>query len=224
MKNLNLINLLAVLMVVLIFACDKEENDTPQREQSEYVGFTGILPDNLPFGEENISASNHVSGMADSTGGAAYLTHYLNIRDSVAGVNIQIMLPFIQYSNNFNPETADLIREAQVHYSYDQVKSLLAPGDKPVLSRQEPDLERGFMILVGGNSLDSYANDLYFDQVGSTLKVIQLTEGTESDPVRGQVKTMYITFEADVHLHPQNADYNQLKEFKGLLRMKYREI
>jgi hypothetical protein len=44
-KNRKLTSLLAALMVVLTFACDKEENDKPKREQSENVGFTGVLPD-----------------------------------------------------------------------------------------------------------------------------------------------------------------------------------
>jgi hypothetical protein len=224
MKTRKLAQFLAAIMVVLLFACDKHEMDTPQREQSEKVGFTGTLPDNLTFGDENISSSNHVSGIADSTGGAAYLTHFLNIRDSVAGSNIQVRLPFIKYNDKFNPETDDLIKDAQVHYPYQQVKNLLSPGNKPILSLQEPDQKKGFMIWVGGNSFNGYSNDQYFDQVDSQLKVTQLTEGTETDPTRGQVKTLHATFAVDVNLYPRNANYNQAKKFKGILQVKYREI
>lgn len=225
MKNKKFTSLLAALIVMFLFACDKEENGTPKQVELQSVGFTGTLPGNQTFGDKNILSSNHVSGIADSVGGAAYLNHYLNIRDSVAGINIQIILPLMKYSNDFNPETDDLIKEARVHYSYQEVKNLLSPGNKPILSQQEPDTKKGLTINVGDKkSVNGYSTVPPFDQDGSQLKVIQIIEGTETDPSRGQVKTLNITLEVDVKLYPNDANYNRPEKFKGILRMKYREV
>lgn len=218
-------------LLIILSACDKEENETLKQLELESVGFTGTLPDGRAFGKIGIVATNEPA-TSSSTNDGSYVRHGLSILDPGTGINISIELPHLKYSNDFNAGyEEDSIMEgdgattrqiARKFYSYELVKEKLAVGDKFLVSLQKPYSTNTFRVQVNDNiNYNNFICDAG-DQIGSYLKVIKLIEGTETDVILGNIKTLEVIFDIDVKLyHPTEPKRTPPKKLKGFLRMKY---
>jgi hypothetical protein len=213
-----------LLAGVLVFssAC----TDTDQAEplpQLETVGFAGSLPDGRTFGSEVTVSHGIVSSSSSNQG--SFISHIFSIEDS-AGISLKVELPYVKFSNAYLPpsESADLQQIINEHYPLQVVKEKLSAGDKLILSSQHPDMSKAFRIqMADQRNYLAYTTEQHLDQGGSYLRVKQVLEGQETDPVLGTVKTIDITFDVDVKLYPSDWGTTQPGKLKGLLRMKYRE-
>lgn len=228
MKNRYLLPLLSILLMVSLGACDKEENDTPKRLKLEAIGFSGILPDGRTFCQTGIVASNWVGGSAGSADGS-YILHGLTVTDTLTKISIHMDLPLVKYSNDYiagsEGDGSELKRIARQYYPYQTVKEKLSVGNKILVSSQIPNFDtNSFRVQVVDNA--NYNDFLCVeDQTGSYLKVTELIESTETDPVSGNVKTLKVTFDLDVKMvHARGPGPTLPTNLKGLLRMKYRQI
>ena len=212
-------------MVIFLFACDKDENGTQRKLKLQSVGFTGTLPDGWKFGTTGIIAQNGLGGAASSDDGS-YIRHGLSIADTVVGFAITLELPQIKYSNDFITRN-DLKPVARQYYSYNTVKEKLSVGNKLLLSRQNQDVTKCFRLQMWDEiNYIGFTAD-YDSDTASYLKVTDLIEGTEPDPVLGQVKILEVIFDLSVQVHqvyPIKSSIGAPVKVKGLLRMKYREI
>lgn len=234
MKNRSLTTFLAALLMVFLFACDKEEQDVQKQLKLESIGFAGTLPDGRTFGKTGIVDRNGQASSSSTNEGSS-ITHVLSIFDSVAGIYIKVDLPHLKYSDGFNAGyEGDSIIEgngattrkiAREFYPYQMVKEKLAVGSKLLISSQIPYSTNAFRVQVNDNI--NYHNFICDagDQTDSYLKVVELVEGTETDPTLGQVKTLEVVFELDVKMYHANEPRpTPPSKLKGLLRMKYREV
>ncbi len=156
------------------------------------------------------------------------ISHDLVVLDTVAGIKLSIELPYIQYSEQYHPyrendqdSTGQL---AKKYYPYPVVKEKLSLGDQRILSSQHPDNRTAFRLqMVDEKNYVSYTCESQLDQTGSYLKVKEITEGVEIDPVAGPVKKIEVLFELDVKLYASNWATTPAGRMKGLLRVKYLE-
>lgn len=224
---MKLTNLLTTLLLVFLFACDKDKNGTQKQVELQSVGFTGTLPDGRTFSKTGIVATSGLSGGSmgiDSSYIESHIIHVLSVSDTVAGITLVIDLPHVNYRDE-NLSKKDLKAIARKYYPYQAVKEKLAVGNKILVNGQNPDYTKSFRFQVND---DINYNDFLSsgpDQTGSYLKVTDLIESTEPDPVLGQVKTLEVIFDLDVKVYQavsQTAPPS--KKFKGILRVKYREV
>jgi hypothetical protein len=104
------------------------------------------------------------------------------------------------------------------------VKEKLSVGDKLILSSQHPDKSKTFRILmIDQKNFLFWTTEQNLDQTGSYIRVKQIFEGQETDPVLGNVKKMEVLFDVDVKLYSSDGSPKQPSKLKGLLRMKYLE-
>ncbi len=83
----------------------------------------------------------------------------------------------------------------------------------------------GFGIQVHNNTNYTGFISQGPNQSGSSLKITELIEGTEPDPVLGEVKTLEVIFDLDLKMYDvHSAVPKPPTKMKGLLRMKYREF
>lgn len=224
MKTRKFTQLLAAFLVVLLFACDKDENNAPKRLKLESIGFSGTLPEGLAFGTTGIEADNQISGIFSLIYGS-FVWHKLSVSDTASGITIRIDLPQLKYSNEYLPKT-ELFATAQKYYPFQLIKEKLAIGNKLLALTSNPDITNGFRVQIADaiNHVH-YISDNGYDQTGSYLNVINLIEGTDSIPAVGQVKTLQVTFDVDVKVYQTGITNSPSpQKFKGILKMKYREM
>ena len=220
MKTPVLYSFLCIWLVLTISACNSDDQANPQL-RLEAIGFSGTLPDGRTFGEKGVLSDNNLVSSASSAEGS-YISHVLSVLDSTAGVSIEVELPYIKFSDNYNtPNDSIVDRAAKDYYPYPVVKEKLSVGNKFILSSQAPEPVNNFRVMVVDQKDYVAFTSEGTDQDNSYLKVIELIEGTATDPDRGSVKTMEVVFDLDVKLYEQSS--GQSGKLTGLLRMKYWE-
>jgi hypothetical protein len=217
--------LLLKLMLLCINACTTDEH--PPLPKLETIGFSGTLPDGRTFGTTAIEPSNGIVASSSSEDGS-YISHVFSILDPAEGISLMVELPYIKYSDSYHSyqEGNDSITQQAIkeYYPYQVVKEKLSVGHKFILSSQYPDKTNSFRIqMVDEKTYLAYTTEHMLDQNGSYLKVKQIIEGMETDPVLGKVKKIEVVFEVDAKLYSYNKPSAQPKKLKGLLRMKYLE-
>jgi hypothetical protein len=218
---------LLLIWVLLSFnACNSAEEQDPLL-QLETIGFIGTLPEGRTFGTNGILPSHGIIGSSSSVDGS-YISHGFSILDSAAEISLMVELPYVKFSDSFNSfqESNDTIRNKAVRdfYPYQIVKEKLSVGDKLILSSQHPDKSKTFRILmVDQKNYLFWTTEQNLDQTGSYIRVKQIFEGQETDPVLGNVKKMEVLFDVDVKLYSSDGSPKQPSKLKGLLRMKYLE-
>ncbi|RDC66204.1 hypothetical protein [Adhaeribacter pallidiroseus] len=225
MKNRKFTQLLTTLIVVLLFGCAKDPEGTQRQMQLQSVGYTGTMPNGWQFGKTNIIANNSVKGPSAPQDGS-YILHSFTVADTLNGYSIIVELPLIKYSNDYIADT-DLPAAVKSYYPYDRVKEKLAVGNKILLSMLHRDVTTGFRLQMRDDKNYSFYGADYAQDATSYLKITELIEGTEPDPVLGQVKTLEVIFEINAlmtRIYPAEPGLNPAAPVKGLLRMKYREL
>ncbi|WP_233507720.1 hypothetical protein [Adhaeribacter pallidiroseus] len=216
-------------MVLFLFACDPAEDNSPKRLQIESIGFSGTLPEGMDFGKTGLVATNAVGGSANSQDGS-FIYHGLVITDTLSNVSISMDLPQVKYSPAFilghEDDGSELKQIARQYYAYDKVKQKLRMGDKILYGFNTANADTSsFGIQIHNNTNYTGFVSQGPNQTGSFLKVVELVEGTEPDPVLGSVKTLEVIFDLDIKMYdPQSAVPKPPTKMTGLLRMKYREF
>lgn len=182
------------------------------------------MPDGRTFSEKEMISRNDL-GSASSSADGSYVYHSLSILDSTAGISILVELPHVQYSDDYIVADDAIISEAaRKYYPYQVIKEKLSVGDKFILSSQTTDLTRSFRVLVlDQKNYTGFSSEGVPDQAGSYLKVAELLESNETDPVLGNVNVLEVVFDLDIKLLPTDQADGQAKNLKGLLRMKYQQ-
>lgn len=229
MKNKIFNVLLFTLLLISLLACTEKENDIQKQLELKSIGFVGTMPDGRTLNDQGLLATTEQTQSSSTTEGS-HIAHILSVTDSVAGVTLRIELPRIKYSDNFirgdEPGSLTTKQVAQEFYPYQKVKEKLSVGDKFILSAQTPDITKSFRVLwVDNIHYKGYTSESSYDQAKSYLKVKELIENTETDPLLGQVKSMEVIFDIDVQLYSYTEPATkQPEKLKGLLRMKYTQI
>ncbi len=201
-KNHRFITCCCALMLLSICACTSDDQQDPQPQLTlESVGFSGTLPDGNAFGTENIEIKNGL-GAASSSTDVSFIYQSLSILDPDAGIGIAIELPHVKYSDDYMlPDDPIIQKAAQTYYPYPVVKDKLSRGDKLLLSQQHPDVSSTFRLLVlDQKNYTGFTSEGSTNQSGSYLKVVELIEGTKTDPNLGSIKTLDVIFDVDVNL------------------------
>ena len=232
MKRSLLSALLLICALFSINACHSSDQDDPL-PQLETIGFVGTLPDGRTFGTKAIQPSHGIVSTSSSDEGS-YITHEFSILDSAGQIKLAVELPYVKFSDSFqhpdslgHPDSKGTIlyKAIKEHYSYQVVKGKLSAGDKFVLSSQHPDKTNTFRIqMVDEKNYVFYTTEQMLDQKDSYLRVKQIIEREETDPILGKVKKIEVVFDVYVKLYATHLPYNTSPgKLKGLLRMKYLE-
>ncbi|MBF9253538.1 hypothetical protein I2I11_09560 [Pontibacter sp. 172403-2] len=224
MKTSILYTFLFTWMTLTMSACNSDNEVEPQL-QLETVGFSGTLPDGRAFSKQGVVSDNNLISSSSSVDGS-FISHVLSVSDLTSGTSIIVELPYVKFSNDFGVANDSVLNHAATeYYPYQVVKEKLSVGDKLILSSQASDPKNSFRVqVIDQKNYSGFSSEGSLSQAGSYLKVIKVIEGTETEPILGNVKTLEVIFDLDVKLYSSGEGFNESGNLKGLLRMKYREI
>ena len=208
----------ALGLCLLFSAC---HTDDSVEASGPAAGFSGTLPGDLSINPTTVTSIQGLVSSANSVDGS-FVSHYLETRDT-SGVGIALELPYVQYSEAYAArDSAEVAQAAAEYYSYGLVKDQLSVGEKPILASPADDPTSSFAVHVTDNRRYFSYTAYGAEQSGSYLRVRELIEGVETDPVRGDVRTLVavIDLRVNVSLNVDNG-YGPPERLEGTLRLKY---
>ena len=230
MKLSKLYSLVYVFGGLLFFGCNSSEDPEPKfRLQS--VGFEGILPNGLEFGNVDIRSSNGLttSSQIEADGELEMAgAHILSIRNPENGLTLSVELPRVGFSEPFtvNEYSAEELKELfNEQYPYELVLSKLL--EEKAKAKSDPTHNSITNISFQYSSIQEYYNYDHFNinpLDGGKVQVVDVIEGIEENILGQPVRKIEVIFDFDLTMEAAGSDVTpQSGQMKGTARFKYRE-
>ena len=214
--------LLALFFAVLMFSCQNDQEPDNNLTLDE-IGFVGTLPNGFQFSVNDIRAAN-TPGLAGNSNFGGFIHHDFGIMDAASGISISMTLPGKKFQESAQVTNLDAYSVANTHYGYDLVKAQLAVGDKKIRSSaSDPYASSYYITVLDQRNYNGYT--LRQDQLDGDnyLRVLELKEGTFTNALGQNVRTLEVLFDVNVKLFASDEKLPPNGTLKGLLRMRYRE-